>query len=208
VYLTKTPDFLKPIAADLVWDIATDKNEVFLTFDDGPHPEITPQVLEILAPFNAKATFFCVGKNAEKYPEVIEKILAAGHAIGNHTYNHESGWESGQYSYLKSYLQCRSVIDSTLFRPPYGRIKRDQVKALKPRCKIIMWDVLSGDFDPKRTPERCAATVLKHTKPGSIVVFHDSEKAKTNVLGALPVVLEELAKRGVVFRALEMKAPL
>lgn len=202
VYFTKTPDFLKPIASDLLWDVKTDEKVLYITFDDGPHPEVTPLVLEILKQFSAKATFFCVGGNIERHPDTFSMVKRLGHAVGNHTYDHESGWDTPQFSYIKSYLRCQKLTDTQLFRPPYGRIKREQVKALKSHTQIVMWDVLSGDFDPKRDPEKCAATVIKHATHGSIIVFHDSEKAKKNVLGSLPAVLRHFSAEGYQFRAL------
>lgn len=203
MYLTKTPDFLKPIASDLLWDVKTKEKELFITFDDGPHPEVTPLVLDILKEYDARATFFCVGGNVERYPKVFEKVKGAGHSVGNHTYDHESGWDTSQFAYIKSYLRCQQFTGTQLFRPPYGRIKREQVRALKAHTKIVMWDVLSGDFDTKRSPEQCSATVIKHGTPGSIIVFHDSEKAKENVLGSLPQVLKHFSEEGYRFEALD-----
>ena len=203
VYLTKTPEFLKPIASDLLWDVQTDEKVLYITFDDGPHPEVTPLVLEILKKFNAKATFFCVGGNVERNPSVFSMVKRGGHAIGNHTYDHESGWETSQYAYIKTYLRCQQLTGTQIFRPPYGKIKREQVKALKDHTQIIMWDVLSGDFDQKRDPEKCASSVIKHASPGSIIVFHDSEKARENVLGSLPKVLEHFANEGYRFLSLD-----
>jgi len=202
MYLAKTPDFLKPLAAGMVWDIQSNKQELFLTFDDGPDPEVTPQVLDILNTFNAKACFFCVGKNVKDYPELFNRIVAEGHSLGNHTFEHEKGWDTDLNEYLRSVLKCNELVQSKLFRPPYGRISRAQATALKPKYHLIMWDVLSGDFDTLLQPENCADNVVKHAKPGSIVVFHDSLKCKENVLNALPVVLETFAKQNYTFPAL------
>lgn len=203
MYLTKTPGILKPIASDLVWDIPTDEKVLYLTFDDGPHPGITPDVLRILDQFGAKATFFCVGANIERFPEVFDQVSQEGHAVGNHTFNHESGWDTANFSYLRSYIDCQKLTENALFRPPYGRIKREQVRALKHHTNLIMWDVLSGDFDPKRSAEKCAETVIKHARGGSIVVFHDSMKARENVLGSLPVVLKHFSENGFSFRPID-----
>ena len=171
-------------------------NEVFVTFDDGPIPEVTPYVLDILAEFNAKATFFCVGANAEKHPDLLERILNEGHAIGNHTWAHENGWKTPQFSYLRSIMQADELLNSSLFRPPYGRITKQQVDALKKRFTLIMWDVLSGDFDPTISPVQCLKNVTENTRPGSIIVFHDSIKAKNNVLAVLPDYLHFLNNMG------------
>ncbi len=172
---------------------------MYLTFDDGPTPNVTARVLDLLAGYQAKATFFCVGSNVIKHPHLMERLTAEGHEIGNHTFNHESCWESSTFSYLRSFRECQELTKTKLFRPPYGRIKRDQVRALKEYTNIIMWDILSGDFDSKRTPERCAETVIKYGKPGSIVVFHDSKKAEENVLNSLPMVLEHFHALGYRF---------
>lgn len=199
MYLAKTPEILKPLAADLVWDIATKTKELFLTFDDGPDPEVTPQVLSILQEYNAKATFFCVGRNVEEYPELFNQILDEGHAIGNHTFDHEKGWETEVFPYLKSTLRCSEWVNSKLFRPPYGKISRQQVAALKTRYHLIMWDVVSADFDLRISPEKCLRNVTKNARAGSIVVFHDSQKCKKNVLFALPETLRYFSERNYTF---------
>lgn len=180
---------------------------VYLTFDDGPHPTITPWVLNELKKYNASATFFCIGKNVEQFPEQFQQILLEGHAIGNHTYSHLNGWQTSTTDYITNVAKASKVISSSLFRPPYGRITGRQAKMLqqaiqKENVKIIMWDVLSADFDPLINPEKCADLVLKHTEPGSIVVFHDSEKAFLNLKFALPTVLYHLKKRGFRFKKL------
>lgn len=202
MYFTKTPALLKPLAGDMTWEIKTQEKEVYLTFDDGPIPEVTPEVLNVLAEYDAKATFFCVGENIHRHPEVFQMVKSQGHAVGNHTFSHEKGWGSTQYSYLKSFAKCQQLTQTDLFRPPYGRIKRQQVGVLKNHVRIIMWDVLSGDFDPNCTVEKCVNNVLRSVKPGSIVVFHDSIKARKKVLGALPLVLKDLTEKGYKFRAL------
>lgn len=196
MHLSKTPEIIKPIAADLVWDIPTKRREVFLTFDDGPVPEVTPLVLDILDQYDAKATFFCVGANVEKHPEVFMDVINRGHAVGNHTWAHESGWKTSQMSYFKSVLNCHSLVQSKLFRPPYGRIKKQQADVLKKRFNLIMWDVLSGDWDASRSIEKCYESVEKYTKPGSIIVFHDSLKAFDRVIHVLPMYLEYLQNNG------------
>ncbi len=196
VYLAKTPDILKPLAGDLIWSLDDATNQVYLTFDDGPTPGVTDKVLDILDEYGAKATFFCIGGNAASNPELYQDVLARGHRVGNHTWNHMNGWQFSDFSYLRNTLECAEVVESNLFRPPYGRIKRSQVKSLKSRFKIIMWDVLPGDWMASKSPVDCLNTVTKHTIPGSIIVFHDSLKAKENVLGALPASLKHFQNKG------------
>ncbi|GEO09872.1 polysaccharide deacetylase [Segetibacter aerophilus] len=180
-----------------------DKNEVYLTFDDGPHPTITPFVLRYLRQYNAKATFFCIGKNVKQYPHIYEQIINEGHKVGNHTYNHLNGWKTGDIIYLKDVVLAQQVIDSNLFRPPYGRITKSQVRELCPIFKIILWDVLSGDFDVSLSPQKCADNVIKNTTSGSIIVFHDSEKAFPRLEFALPKALEFLSEKGFAMKAME-----
>lgn len=189
VYLVKTPSLVKPLFKSLIWNFKEKKDSVFLTFDDGPHPVITPQVLDILNEYNAKATFFCVGDNVKKYPDIYQRILDEEHTVGNHTYNHLNAFKTNHEIYIENVKQCTQYVNSSLFRPPYGKLKRKQIIALKDYFNIIMWDVLSGDFDAKVTPKKCLNNVLKYIKGGSIVVFHDSEKAKEKMLYALPEVL-------------------
>lgn len=199
MYLAKTPNIVKPLAQDMVWDVKTTKQEIFLTFDDGPDPEVTRQVMDILDGYNAKGTFFCVGNNVELYPEVVAELIAKGHAIGNHTYDHVKGWETGNYSYIKSALNCHSIVNSPLFRPPYGKITKWQAQCLKKRFKLVMWDVLSGDFDPNITQQKCVSNVVNNATAGSIIVFHDSQKSKEKMLYALPRVLAHFSERGYTF---------
>lgn len=175
-----------------------DKDSVYLTFDDGPHPKATPYALEQLEQYNAKATFFCIGNNVQKHPDIYRDILNRGHTIGNHTQNHLNGWKTDKEKYLSDISEAEQHIDSRLFRPPYGRIKRGQINALtktvKP-WKICMWDILSGDFDKNISPEQCAENVISNITPGSIIVFHDSEKAWDRMSYALPLVLEYIASK-------------
>jgi len=192
----------KILYPQLLWSLPTGKKEIFVTFDDGPHPEITPQVLNILGKFDAKATFFCVGHNVEKFPATYREIISKGHQVGNHTFNHLKGWETSDEEYFKNIKKCRQLVDSKLFRPPHGRIKRSQIKFLKNEYKIVMWSVLSYDFSKKVSKEKCLQISLKHTKAGSIIVFHDSEKAAEKMLYALPLFLEHFQRKGFVFKAL------
>ena len=203
MYLVKTPSLLKPLAKDFLWHVSTTEREVYFTFDDGPTPGVTDEVLSLLARYDAKATFFCLGKNAEEHPEFMSRIQREGHTIGNHTYDHPDGWKTNQLAYLRSVIRANASIHSTLFRPPYGRITPAQSSALKKRFQLVMWDVLSADFDTSKSPEQCLENVVKHVQPGSIVVFHDSLKAAKNMLFALEGSLEYLSKEGYIFRALK-----
>jgi peptidoglycan/xylan/chitin deacetylase (PgdA/CDA1 family) len=207
-YLVKTPWLLKKIYPSYLWSIDTKEKIVYLTFDDGPHPEITRFVLKQLKRYDALATFFCVGKNVIAYPELYKQINDEGHAVGNHTYNHLNGWKTGNDVYLKDIAEASKVIDSSLFRPCYGRITSFQAKHLKAVMKgkeptIVMWDVLSGDFDTECTPQQCLANVVFASVPGSIIVFHDSEKALPRLEYTLPRVLHYFSEKGYLFKSLE-----
>ncbi|MEO3405240.1 polysaccharide deacetylase family protein [Mucilaginibacter sp. CAU 1740] len=205
MYLVKTPRLLKKLYPELIWDVNQTTPCIYLTFDDGPIPIVTPAVLNILKQYNAKATFFCIGDNVRKHPDIFEAVKAGGHAIGNHTFNHLKGWKTEAQTYLDNFLQADELLDTTLFRPPYGRIKRAQIKALKeakPGLKIFMWDVLSGDFDINLEPEACLKGVLKYTEAGSMVVFHDSLKAFERLEYVLPRALDVWSKEGYKFSSL------
>ncbi|MFM6995266.1 MAG: polysaccharide deacetylase family protein [Sediminibacterium sp.] len=184
----------------------TKEKVLYLSFDDGPHPEATPFVLEQLAIFNAKASFFCIGKNVQLYPVIYDAILDMKHTVGNHTQNHLNGWKNTTAAYLDEIQAAQKTINSNLFRPPYGKIRFEQIKALRKRKKlpqkIVMWDVLSGDFDTSITGEKCAQNVIKHAGPGSIIVFHDSAKAMDRLRIALPKVLLHFTNLGYQFKAL------
>lgn len=186
----------------MVWRMDPSKKDIYLTFDDGPIPGVTPWVLDTLKQFNSKATFFCVGDNVQKHSGIYKQIIADGHTAANHTFNHLNGWNTHTTTYLKNVLKCAEVVDSKLFRPPYGRIKKSQSAILNHQFSIVMWDVLSGDFDRSITPGQCLKNVIDFTREGSIVVFHDSEKAKENLFHALPQVLEYFQKKGFDFKAL------
>jgi peptidoglycan/xylan/chitin deacetylase (PgdA/CDA1 family) len=205
MYLVKTPWLLKKLYPNLVWNTKPATRCIYLTFDDGPIPIVTPFVLNILKKHNAKATFFCIGDNVSKHNDIFEQVKTGGHAIGNHTFNHLKGWVTNSEDYLDNFLQTDKILDTPLFRPPYGRIKRAQIKLLnkaRPDVKIIMWDVLSGDFDTNLSPEACLKNVIKHTEAGSIVVFHDSLKAFDRLEYVLPRALEYWSKEGYTFNAL------
>ena len=195
-YFVKTPLLLKKFYPSCIWDIPTKQKIIYLSFDDGPHPVATPFVLDELKKYNAKATFFCIGKNVVENPGIYKRILEEGHRVGNHTHNHLNGWKVSDNAYLGNIQQAAKYIDSNLFRPPYGRIKKFQVSCLKTNFKIIMWDVLSADFDEKISAETCALNVMRNAKEGSIVVFHDSEKAFSRMKIALPQTLSFFSDKG------------
>ena len=202
MFLPKSPKIIKALYSQLVWEIPNQENKIYLTFDDGPTSGITDWTLDILKQFNVKATFFCLGQNVEKHPELYQRILDEGHAVGNHSYSHLSGWKTDDEVYFNDIEKSNQLISSELFRPPYGRITKAQAKNLKEQYKIIMWSVLSGDFDIKTSPEKCLDNVLKNTESGVIIVFHDSEKAAINLKFALPKAIESLLAKGFVFKAL------
>lgn len=205
MYLVKTPWWLRMLYPALTWRIPTREKVLYLTFDDGPHETATPFVLDQLKQYGAKASFFCIGKNVATYPEIYRRILSEGHAVGNHTQHHVNGWKVSDELYKKEVADAAQLIHSDLFRPPYGRIKRTQQQKLQqqnPRLNIIMWDVLSGDFDTNLSPEACLGYVLYHSRPGSIIVFHDSTKAWSRMQYALPRVLAHFSKAGYRFAAL------
>ena len=188
--ITNIPKVLKKIYPLLNWEETPDGNEVFLTFDDGPIPEVTPWVLEKLKEYDVKATFFCIGDNVLKHPKIYQSILDEGHAEGNHTHKHLKGWNTDDGTYLKDIENAGEFISSNLFRPPYGRIKKSQIKLIQSlNYHIIMWSILSGDYNKNRSPEACFNNVKRNLKPGSVVVFHDSIKADNNMRYALEKTL-------------------
>ncbi len=223
MYLVKTPWWLRVIYPHLIWRMPTQEKIIYLTFDDGPHETATPFVLDTLAQYNAKASFFCIGKNVLEHPEIYARIMQEGHSVGNHTQHHANGWKVSNDQYFSEIDAAAKLIHSPLFRPPYGRIKRSQIKQLmrtgdsklsndvlstvqsnieQPGYKIIMWSVLSGDFDTTLNAAACTKNVLENTGPGSIVVFHDSTKAWDRMSVALPTVLEHFSGMGYRFEAL------
>jgi peptidoglycan/xylan/chitin deacetylase (PgdA/CDA1 family) len=213
-YWIKTNAFIKKIFSNHVWEISNTENKIYLTFDDGPIPEITEWVLEELKKYNAKATFFCIGNNIEKHPEIFEKVINDGHSVGNHTFNHLNGWKTSTKEYLENFKLCEDSISNLqskiynlklkLFRPPYGKIKFSQSKKLRQLgYKIIMWDVLSADYDTAISPEKCLENVLQNVSSGSIIVFHDSVKAFPNLEYTLPRALKYWQEKGFVFEKLD-----
>lgn len=211
----KIPRIIKKMFPNYVWDIATTEKVIYLTFDDGPTPRITNWTLDVLKQYNARATFFCIGNNIEKHPHIFRDILNDGHAIGNHTQNHVKGWKTSTELYLKEVSDTQKNIDKetskvvnyktstiNLFRPPFGKIKNKQGKALLALgYRIIMWDILPFDWK-SITKETCFKNAISKTTNGSIIVFHDSVKASDNMQYALPKVLEYFSKKGYVFKSL------
>jgi peptidoglycan/xylan/chitin deacetylase (PgdA/CDA1 family) len=192
----------------LVSHIRTSERILFLTFDDGPVPEATPGVLELLKKFNAKATFFCVGSNVIKYESIYKQVINEGHSTGNHTFHHLNGWTCNKASYLENVVLCAKAIQSNpsaknFFRPPYGKLRFSQYAALKNEYKIFLWDVLTRDWESDRSAESCFERIKKNVRPGSIIVFHDSVKAKERMLPALEMTLEHYSSLGFRFEALE-----
>ena len=195
-----------------MWGKPAGEKILYLTFDDGPHITATPFILEHLKQYNAKATFFCIGKNVLDHPDIYARIINEGHKVGNHTFNHLNAWKTDNDAYLQNVYEAAKYIDTDLFRPPYGRISRFQSKLLQETkqkngsvmkgFKIIMWTVLSADFDIKISPERCLQNVILNTKPGSIIVFHDSTKAWDRMSFALPKVLEHFSSEGYKFETI------
>tara|TARA_R110002073_G_scaffold56835_5_gene144366 strand:+ start:14452 stop:15105 length:654 start_codon:yes stop_codon:yes gene_type:complete len=206
-----TPKVVKALFPTLIWDISTTTKDIYLTFDDGPTPNITNWVINTLKQFNAKATFFCIGKNIEKHPSLFQQIIKHGHGIGNHTHNHVKGWKTSVDAYLNDVAQAQKVINTQfqkseirnqkLFRPPYGQITPKQIKKLQELdYKIVMWNVLSVDWNNSQTKENCLNNVINHADSGSVVVLHDSIKASKNMTYVLPKVLEYFTEKGFVFK--------
>lgn len=205
-YWISTPQWMRLLfPKQLIWEMPATDDSVYITFDDGPHPTATPYVMEQLERYGAKATFFCVGNNVSKYPEVYARLQEAGHVTGNHTFDHISGIKTDTERYMENISRAAGYISNKIFRPPYGRIKASQVRKLKandPNWKIYMWNVLSADFDRNISPQQCVDNVLKHIKPGSIVIFHDSEKAWDRMSFALPHVLAYCQSKNWKMKAL------
>lgn len=208
-YWIKTNTIIKKYFSNYVWDVPNRDNCIYLTFDDGPTPEMTTWILSLLKQENIKATFFCIGKNILAQPELFKQIVVDGHSIGNHTNDHFNGWKNNNQVYLENTKSCETVIKSIigknthLFRPPYGRIKSEQAKKIKALgYKIIMWDVLSADFDQDITPEKCLHNVISSVTSGSIIVFHDSIKASQNLKYALPKAIRYLKQKGFTFETI------
>jgi peptidoglycan/xylan/chitin deacetylase (PgdA/CDA1 family) len=197
------PKFIRNIFPELIWQIE-DEQGVYLTFDDGPTPGITEWILETLKRHDAKATFFVLGKNVEKYPDLYAKILAEGHRVGNHTYSHQKGFMMSLERYLEDVNLASYSVQSNLFRPPYARVTPSQLRAVAQQYKVVMWSVISRDYNRNLPRERCLHEVLPHIKAGAIILFHDSEKSFANMSYVLPKTLEQIEKLGLKCKAIEL----
>ena len=209
LFFITTPWWLRKFFPGCMWDKKTKEKIIYLSFDDGPHPTITPFVIEELKKYNAKATFFCIGDNVKKFPETYKQLIDEDHAIGNHTMHHINGWQNDDEKYLNDIVKAAAYINSNLFRPPYGRIKKSQIKKLKTsghKLQTIMWSVLAGDWVNTLTPQKCFEQVKNNIYPGCIVVFHDSEKANERMSYALPMLLKHFTQLGYTFKKIELKS--
>ena len=200
------PLWMRAFYPNRIWQMPNKHKVIYLSFDDGPHQHITPQVLSMLEDYQAKASFFCVGDNVRKYPEVFSNIIQRGHAVGNHSFHHLNGWKTDKQAYVNDIVKANALIQSNLFRPPNGRLKSNQAKTLISHgYEIVMWTLLSSDYDEQLSKEKCAERLLKKIRPGAIVLFHDSDKAKRNMIYALERLLYEGTRQGYRFEALPYK---
>lgn len=199
----KTPEIAKKVFKKFEWNVNYKEKDIYLSFDDGPTPEITPWVLKTLELYNAKATFFCVGRSVEKYSSIYNDILEQGHEVGNHTYSHLNGWKTKTEEYVNDVRLAQKLIGSNLFRPPYGKLKPSQQKELSKEFRIVLWDVMSWDYHSKVSKEKCWDNVNSKTKRGNVVLFHDSLKAKENLFYTLPLLLEQFGQKGYCFKAIK-----
>jgi len=202
MYFVKTPEIIRYYYKDVIWKIPDEEKSIFLTFDDGPDERTTNSILKILDQYNVKVTFFCVGKKAKENLKIIEKIGGNGHTIGNHSYSHVNGWRVKTDEYLKDIDKCNEVLHSKLFRPPYGKISRQQIKVIKNQYDIVLWSVLPGDFDKNVSKEKCLLRSINNTTSGTIIVFHDNINTIDKVIYCLPKYLEHFTKSGFKFKPL------
>ena len=196
MFLPYTPQWVQALSPAYTWRGAGLEPVIYLTFDDGPIPHLTPWVLDTLRAHGAKATFFCVGENVVKHPDIFQQVLAEGHSVGNHTFNHLNGWHTPTPTYAHNVRRCARVVSSQLFRPPYGKLLPQQSAWLRRHFQIVMWDVLSGDYDSQFSPQQCLRHVTDHARPGSIVLMHDSLKAERNLRYVLPAALQFFGEKG------------
>ena len=200
--LVRPPQILRKLYRGSLWRMNQNEQNIYLTFDDGPIPELTPWVLDVLKQYNIKATFFCVGENITKHPEIFQRIINEGHQVGNHTYNHLKGWKTTNAIYFDNISKCQELTHTDLFRPPYGRITKSQYKHLLLNYRIAFWDVLTYDYDALISPEKCLSNSVEYTRNGSIIVFHDNVKAQKNLKFALPQYIEHFLKLNYKFATL------
>lgn len=203
MYIVRPTYLLRQLYPTAIWRMPVKDKKIYLTFDDGPVPVITPWVLDLLKEEKIKATFFCVGENVQNNPEIYQRILDEKHAVGNHTFNHLNGWNTHGNQYARNVLKCAELVSSRLFRPPYGRVKKSQITLLSSHYSIIMWDVLSGDYDKNTSPEQCFKNTATHVRNGSVIVFHDSYKAQKNMEYALPRFIRYAKENGFEFEILQ-----
>ena len=197
--LVRPPQLLRSFYKDSIWRMDKNEPSIYLTFDDGPIPELTPWILDVLKEYNINATFFCVGENIIRNPELFERIIAEGHQVGNHTFNHLKGWKVSKNIYNENIEKCQILTKTALFRPPYGRIKKSQYKSIVKEYKVVFWDVLSYDYDKLTSPKKCLDNSIRYTRNGSIIVFHDNIKAQKNLKYALPIYIEHFLKLNYKF---------
>jgi len=202
MFLVRPPLIVTRLFSSILWKVPVKTKTLYLTFDDGPIPQTTPWVLGTLKQFNAKATFFCIGDNVRKYPDLYDRLVEEGHSVGNHTFNHLNGWKTDNSQYYENVEKAGKIIQTKLFRPPYGKIRTSQKDTIQQDHRIVMWDVLSRDYDQKISPQTCLNNVLNFARPGSIIVFHDSLKAQANMSFALPRMLEHFSEQGYRFKAI------
>ncbi len=200
--LVRPPKILRSLYRGSLWRMSKTEPIIYLTFDDGPIPELTPWILDVLKEKNIIATFFCVGENITKHPQIFARILAGGHQVGNHTYNHTKGWTVTKSFYLENTRKCQELTKTNLFRPPYGRIKKSQYNGLKNDYKMVFWDVLTYDYDKFTSPKKCLDNSIRYTRNGSIIVFHDNIKAENNLKYALPNYIDHFLKLNYKFAVL------
>jgi len=206
MYFIKSPLIVSYLSQKyLIWNIPSKEKKIFLTFDDGPTPDITLWILDLLKKYNAYSTFFCVGENVQKHHDIFFKIIKEGHSVGNHTYNHLNAFKTNNKDYFNNINKAQNLIKSSLFRPPYGKLTITQIKHIKKSYDIVLWSVLSADFDKKISKEKCLNNVLKNSTPGSIVVFHDSVKAFNNLYYTLPRFIEHFLEKGYTFSNISLK---
>jgi peptidoglycan/xylan/chitin deacetylase (PgdA/CDA1 family) len=206
MYFTRTPSLLMMLSGHLVWKIRTSEKKIYLTFDDGPNKETTGNILDLLHRHGAGATFFLTGRKAGRHPGLVDEIRRRGHTLGNHTFDHLNGWKTSTGAYLDNILKCDEVTASDLFRPPYGRLTPAQVKRIRDRYAIVLWTVMPGDFDARRSPEEVARNLYRYAEPGSIIVLHDMERAWEKVSHVLPGFLDDFSRRGYTFEPLTREA--
>ena len=200
----RPPKIIRKLFPSFIWNFPDEKDGIFLTFDDGPRPEVTPWVLDLLDKYNAKATFFCIGKNVEMFPELFEEVKRRGHAVGNHSYSHVKGWGMKTGDYIRDIDTASDMIKSNLFRPPYARIGTNQARMLDERYRTIMWSIISRDYNRNLNGEACARNVIPYLESGAIIVFHDSIKCAPNLFEALPRVLDAIKEKGLICKKIEL----